>query len=565
MAGQESHQTAAQQALLQQVSQYIGQYTPEPRIISYAPNASGDVMGKFSSQGRVFTFRLSNKGLVYKPVVARKDGESDIDYAARFDTGSELWLEHFDAVKAPAPKTRGTKALPNCSAISYHCGVCISLGKNCIKNANTAALKERLTKINSLSRMVAKGQPVPQVKTGAIGARVDPKSLKKKASDFAKKQAGGVKSTNPKAVNTVASAIKKVSDSYNPNSTKAILTEDDYVNLHGAQFKANAAFHRNPRGVTKTLQKAKDDQARENEAIQQVRNKLREDYSQKVSKGEIRPPSRFESLARTANGHDDNETVQAARSLLKKRGLDYKNLELDKDGLIPSPKQSTKDRQAAQRAAAEPNKTTTLSTPLPLTAQSQKRLERGEFISDNETYHVKKEGNKFRVTDPNKFEDEGKLVDKAGLAAHMKELEAKPSTVKKSSSMNPAIPMSNNPDTMLRALRDGRLIGDAKQGYEIQNHPTEKGSYLVTTMPNKVGGYSGTLSKKELVDFVKSGGDASKFNRESKAAKPSPKIDRQAYKGINNALPESLDNDKKSTIARRIADLNYGQEIITDY
>jgi hypothetical protein len=131
MAEQESHQTAAQQALLQQVSEYISQYTPEPRIISYAPNASGDVMGRFASQGRVFTFRLSNKGLVYKPLVQRKDNELDQDYATRFDTGSELWLEHFDAafkpktsVKVPAAKKeRGTKEKPNCSAVSYHCGV----------------------------------------------------------------------------------------------------------------------------------------------------------------------------------------------------------------------------------------------------------------------------------------------------------------------------------------------------------------------------------------------------------------------------------------------------------
>ena len=44
----------------------------------------------------------------------------------------------------------------------------------------------------------------------------------------------------------------------------------------------------------------------------------------------------------------------------------------------------------------------------------------------------------------------------------------------------------------------------------------------------------------------------------------SPKIDRQEYKNINSALPETLGNDKKSLIARRIADLNHGQDVITD-
>ncbi len=197
------------QALLQQVTEYIAQYTPKPRIISYLPNANGDVMGRFESQGRVFSFRLSNKGLVYKPVVPRKDGESDEQYALRFDTGSEILLDRLDAAKAYKPKPsisianakkqRGTRENPKCGVTSYQCGVCISLGKNCIKNANTEALKERLSKINSLARMAAKGETVPQVKTGVIGDKNDPKSLMKKAQAQARELAkDGKTSTNPK-------------------------------------------------------------------------------------------------------------------------------------------------------------------------------------------------------------------------------------------------------------------------------------------------------------------------------------------------------------------------------
>jgi hypothetical protein len=557
-------------------SQRISQYTPEPRIISYAPNASGDVMGKFESQKRVFTFRLSNKGLVYKPLVQRKDSESDQDYAVRVDIGSDILLEQYDrlatqstidrqdaakafkpkpSVRVPAAKKeRGTKEKPNCSAVSYHCGVCISLGKNCIKNANTAVLKERLQKINSLSKMVAKGQAVPQVKTGVIGAKVDPASLKKKVNEFVQKQAGGTKNVSPtqvlskvtpKQLEVYEKVVGKVLQNDKDGKRKEALLSGNGYHLGDAYLNMN---DRDTNGVS--LSDLRKNGAAIAKAIVQRDAKTKVPVSSEM-KAEIdrmaAPINKVNKLiqgardaAKVGGGSSDryiwemkdkiNEGLESAKLATEK--LEKARLHGEKNNYdlswFPSVKvldltdkeskelkTSIKDKQASLRAAAEPNKTTTLSTPLPLTAQSQKRLERGESISDFDTYHVKKEGNKFRVTDPNKFEDEGKLVDKAGLAAHMKELESKPSAVKKSSSMNPAIPMSSNPDTMLRALRDGRLIGDAKQGYEIQQRG--KDEYLVTTMPNKNGDYSGVMSRKELVDFVKGGGDASAFNKESKA------------------------------------------------
>jgi hypothetical protein len=548
MPEQSSTQTAVQQALIEQVTQYIAQYTPQPRIISYKPNASGDVMGKFESQSRVFTFRLSNKGLVYKPLVQRKDNESDDDYALRFDTGSELWLEHFDAAKAYKPKPsitvkkeRGTKDKPKCSAISYQCGVCISLGKNCIKNANTAALKERLQKINSLSRMAAKGEAVPQVKTGVIGARVDPASLKKKASDFAKKQAGGVKSTNPKGAVGEAKSLTEVTKSAPKPATREATVEVKKI-----------PYPKDAGGINSVGEKKARKEA------QETAKKLSKDgniYVVAYSRGQNNESPNEMSSYSVHRGYFrgaewgsfvDGKELSGIDSITEAAAKTYA-----KDFL--QPKQTTRDRQSAARAAAEPNKTTTLATPLPLTAQSQKRLERGESISDNDTYRVKKEGNKFRVTDPNKFEDKGKLVDKAGLAAHMKELEAKPSAVKKSSSMNPVIPINNNPDTMLRALRDGRLIGDAKQGYEIQQRG--KDEYLVTTMPNKNGDYSGVMSRKELVDFVKGGGDASKFNKEQPKSPTSPSTERKEAKATS---PHAIYRLEK--FQELVNDPEYGKE-----
>lgn len=67
------------------------------------------------------------------------------------------------------------------------------------------------------------------------------------------------------------------------------------------------------------------------EEIHRVANKreeLREEYAQKIVDGEIREPTRIETLVRNARGHDDNESVQAARRLLLKRKIDYLTYEI---------------------------------------------------------------------------------------------------------------------------------------------------------------------------------------------------------------------------------------------
>lgn len=49
-----------------------------------------------------------------------------------------------------------------------------------------------------------------------------------------------------------------------------------------------------------------------------------QEYNQKVQAGKITPKSRIERLIETARGHDDNESVQAARRALEKRGIDWR-------------------------------------------------------------------------------------------------------------------------------------------------------------------------------------------------------------------------------------------------
>ena len=64
-------------------------------------------------------------------------------------------------------------------------------------------------------------------------------------------------------------------------------------------------------------------QLKKDQKLAEKRESLRQEYREKVECGEIRPPSRIERLKQTARGHDDNESVQAARKILKKRGEEW--------------------------------------------------------------------------------------------------------------------------------------------------------------------------------------------------------------------------------------------------
>ncbi len=57
---------------------------------------------------------------------------------------------------------------------------------------------------------------------------------------------------------------------------------------------------------------------------QDKRNKLSKEYDRMVETGEIRPLTTIERTIRIANGHPDNLSVQAARRMCEKRGIDWR-------------------------------------------------------------------------------------------------------------------------------------------------------------------------------------------------------------------------------------------------
>lgn len=68
----------------------------------------------------------------------------------------------------------------------------------------------------------------------------------------------------------------------------------------------------------------KEAERAENE-YQAKRQAMTDEYNQKVANGEIVELTPLERRIRKAKGHPDNAAVQAARRLLEKQGIDWRN------------------------------------------------------------------------------------------------------------------------------------------------------------------------------------------------------------------------------------------------
>jgi len=116
-----------------------------------------------------------------------------------------------------------------------------------------------------------------------------------------------------------------------------IMDEETYLAINGAgrQDIGEPALHKNKgNNSDKTWSKLVNAQAEKDRALIEKRQQLREEYAQKVALGELRPPTRTEKLIATANGHEDNPSVQAARRILEKQGIDWKKEIMAKGGTI---------------------------------------------------------------------------------------------------------------------------------------------------------------------------------------------------------------------------------------
>ena len=115
--------------------------------------------------------------------------------------------------------------------------------------------------------------------------------------------------------------------------TNNVMEEETYLSINGAsrQDIGDSAFHKNKGSHSdKTWSKMIDAQAEKDRRLIINRDELRNEYWQKVENGELRPQTRIEKLISTANGRIENECTMAARRLLDKKGIDWKQLKQTK-------------------------------------------------------------------------------------------------------------------------------------------------------------------------------------------------------------------------------------------
>ena len=106
-----------------------------------------------------------------------------------------------------------------------------------------------------------------------------------------------------------------------------VIDEETYLSIKGAsrQDIGDSAFHKNKGNLSdKSWSKMIDAQAEKDRKLIIKRDELRKEYWQKVENGELRPQTRNEKLIATANGQIENECTIAARRLLSKKGIDWR-------------------------------------------------------------------------------------------------------------------------------------------------------------------------------------------------------------------------------------------------
>lgn len=105
-------------------------------------------------------------------------------------------------------------------------------------------------------------------------------------------------------------------------------TLDEYLGARGLSSPISDYMDdkiRNPHGMTERQKKQfQKDAAAAADEYQKKRSAAIKEYQAGVKSGKIVEKSRIDVLLDRARGHEDNESTQAARRALKKRGINWK-------------------------------------------------------------------------------------------------------------------------------------------------------------------------------------------------------------------------------------------------
>ncbi len=106
------------------------------------------------------------------------------------------------------------------------------------------------------------------------------------------------------------------------------LTIDEYLGKQGLSAPFSDFMFdklRIPHGLTQRKMKQLHKEAKTAaDDYADKRTKAKQEYYRLLEAGEIIEPSHDEQVIKKANGHPDNKSVQAARRLCEKRGIDWR-------------------------------------------------------------------------------------------------------------------------------------------------------------------------------------------------------------------------------------------------
>lgn len=110
--------------------------------------------------------------------------------------------------------------------------------------------------------------------------------------------------------------------------TALVMSLDEYMGIKGVGSPLSGYMDdklKIPHGETRRQTEKREKEAANVRAeYEKKRAAAKAEYKAMVDSGKVRPPSRIEEMVRTAQGSSDNSSVQAARRLLAKRGIDWR-------------------------------------------------------------------------------------------------------------------------------------------------------------------------------------------------------------------------------------------------
>ena len=110
-----------------------------------------------------------------------------------------------------------------------------------------------------------------------------------------------------------------------PTPTIPVMTEDEYLASkgYGNSFYSEPALHKGIQKTSRQQDRLLNINIEKSKKYQTERNNLKKEYQNLLEKGEIRHPTKVEKIIKSANGHPDLESTQAARRIALANGISW--------------------------------------------------------------------------------------------------------------------------------------------------------------------------------------------------------------------------------------------------